>query len=135
MPILPPRSRVGGKMPERRAFGRNALVWGIGLLAAVLSFTLGTPAIAVPASEAPGYAIDHYPFQKAPALMRWRSVLQRDAHLMERPDPDACNDGEPRLACAAKEALQLEEKLKDKSPPEQVEGVYGYFNAVKYQEH
>jgi predicted transglutaminase-like cysteine proteinase len=89
----------------------------------------------VPASQAPVYAIDNYPFQKAPALLRWRSVLQRDAHLMERADPDDCKDGEPRLACAAKEALLLEEKLKDETPTDQVAGVYAYFNAIKYKEH
>jgi hypothetical protein len=115
--------------------GCNAALFGFGLfaLAAILAF--GPQAQAVPASEAPVYAIDDYPFQKAPALLRWRSVMNRDATLMARADPDACKAGEPRLACAAKEVLLLEEKLKDQTPAEQVEAVYAYFNAIQYQEH
>jgi len=122
-------------LPKSRGFGRNAALFGFGLAAATVLLVLGSPAHAVPASEAPVYAIGNYPFQKAPALLRWRSVQQREAHLMERADPDACKDGEPRLACATKEALLLEEKLQEKSPTEQVEAVYAYFNAIKYKEH
>jgi predicted transglutaminase-like cysteine proteinase len=115
--------------------GRDAAVFSFGLLAlgVILAFT--APARAVPAADAPVYAIDDYPFQKAPALLRWRSVQQREAHLMERANPDDCKDGKPRLACAAKEALLLEEKLQDKAPAEQVQAVYGFFNAIKYKEH
>jgi predicted transglutaminase-like cysteine proteinase len=112
--------------------GCNAAVLGFCLVAVL---AVAAPAQAVPASKAPVYAIDDYPFQKAPALMRWRSVQQREAQLMSRADPDACENGEPRIDCAAKESLLLEEKLKDKAPAEQVEAVYAYFNAVKYQEH
>lgn len=116
---------------------RNHRLISIGFLAAAIMLAWGLAAQAVPMapSEAPVYAIDNYPFQKAPALLRWRSVLQREAHLTERANPDECKDGQPRLACAAKEALLLEEKLKDGSPTEQVQGVYAYFNAVKYKEH
>src|SRR3954468_22352620 len=95
-----PRPSAGGKMSTRRGFGRNAPLWGI-VLSAGLIFILGAPAQAVPAAEAPVYAIGNYPFQKAPALMRWRSVLQREADLMGRANADACKDGEPRLDCAA----------------------------------
>jgi predicted transglutaminase-like cysteine proteinase len=116
-------------------FRRIAALWAFGMLAVAACLLSGAPAQALPAAEAPVYAIDNYPFQKAPALLRWRSVLQRDAHLMEKADPDACKAGEPRLACAAKEALLLEEKLQDKSPTEQVAAVYAYFNAIKYKEH
>jgi len=122
-------------MAKTGRHGRNAAFFGFGLLTLGVVLALVAPAHAVPASEAPVYAIDHYPFQKAPALQRWRSVLQREADLMARADPDACKDGKPRLACAAKEALLLEGKLQDKSPTEQVEAVYAYFNAIKYQEH
>ncbi|GAB2178644.1 hypothetical protein [Dongia sp. agr-C8] len=110
-------------------------------IGALLGFVLGvlfavaTPAAAVPTSQFPVYAIDDYPFQKAPALMRWRSVQQREAQLMARANPDDCKAGEPRLACAAKEALLLEEKLQGLSPAEQVEAVYAYFNKVKWKEH
>jgi predicted transglutaminase-like cysteine proteinase len=123
-------------LPKSRGFGRNAALLGFGLATAVVvAFAFGRPARALPAAEAPVYAIDDYPFQKAPALLRWRSVLLRDAHLAARADPDDCKDGKPRLSCAAKEAQRLEETLQDKSPTEQVEGVYGYFNAIKYKEH
>jgi predicted transglutaminase-like cysteine proteinase len=115
--------------------GRDAAVLGICLLALVAGIAVTRPAQAVPTGQAPVYAIDDYPFQKAPALMRWRSVQQREAQLMSRADPDACKNGEPRIDCAAKESLLLEEKLKEMSPAEQVEAVYAYFNAVKYQEH
>ncbi len=115
--------------------GRNAALWGVCLIAAAVVFAVGAHAVPVPPSEAPVYAIDSYPFQKAPALLRWRSVQQREAHLTARADPEDCKDGEPRLACAAKEAQELEEKLKDKSPTDQVKGVYAFFNAVKYKEH
>ncbi|MDQ7247718.1 transglutaminase-like cysteine peptidase [Dongia sedimenti] len=131
MPILPAEIEIGGKMR------RNHRLGSIGFFAAAIMLACGLAAQAVPMapSEAPVYAIDGYPFQKAPALLRWRSVLQREAHLTERANPDDCKDGQPRLACAAKEALQLEEKLKDKTPTEQVEAVYAYFNAIKYKEH
>lgn len=123
-------------MRQLCGFGRwAAAIVGSMVLTVAASLALGTPAHAVPASEAPVYAIDDYPYQKAPALMRWRSVLGREAHLMQRAKPEDCKDGQPRLACAAKEALLLEEKLQDKSPSEQVTAVYAYFNAVKYKEH
>lgn len=122
-------------MSERRGLGRTAARFGFGPAAAFALLLFGAPAHAIPASEAPVYAIGDYPFQKAPALLRWRSVQQREAHLMDVADPDGCKDGEPRLACAAKEALLLEAKLKEKSPTEQVEAVFGYFNAIKYKEH
>jgi predicted transglutaminase-like cysteine proteinase len=124
-------------LPRSRRFGRNAALSGFGLAAVLVLLALGAPAHAVPVppSEAPVYAIDEYPFQKAPALLRWRSVQQREAHLVARANPDDCKDGQPRLACAAKEALLLEEKLKDQSPTQQVAGVYAYFNAIKYKEH
>jgi predicted transglutaminase-like cysteine proteinase len=115
--------------------GRDAAVFAFGLLCAALIIAVTPPAHALPASEAPVYAIDNYPFQKAPALLRWRSVLQREAHLLDVADPDECKDGQPRLACAAKEALLLEEKLQDMSAAEQVAAVYAYFNAIKYKEH
>jgi predicted transglutaminase-like cysteine proteinase len=138
LPILPrERSQLFGEiLPKSRGFGRNAALFGFGLAAAVVVvFAFGAPARALPASEAPVYAIDNYPFQKAPALLRWRSVLRRAAHLAERADPDDCKDGKPRLSCAAKEAQLLEEKLETKSPAEQVAAVYAYFNAIKYKEH
>jgi predicted transglutaminase-like cysteine proteinase len=115
--------------------GCNAALVLFGFFAAVMLLAFAAPARAVPAAEAPVYEIDDYPFQKAPALMRWRSVQQREAQLMAHADPDACKAGEPRLACAAKEVLELEEKLRDKSPIEQVEAVYAYFNAIKWKEH
>jgi len=115
--------------------GRGAVALACGFLALGIGLALNAAAEALPASDAPVYAIDNYPFQKAPALMRWRSVLQREAALAERTDPEDCKDGEPRLACAAKETLLLEEKLKDKAPAEQVAGVYAFFNAVKWEEH
>jgi predicted transglutaminase-like cysteine proteinase len=129
------RAETGGfeTMATSIRHGRNAILFALGVLAAALIF--GAPARAVPTSKAPVYEIDDYPFQKAPALLRWRSVQQREAQLMARHDPDDCKDGEPRHACAVKEVLLLEEKLQDKSPVEQVEAVYAYFNAVKYQEH
>ena len=133
----PPGSRPGDSMDRLRGLGRNAALLSFGFLAVaiVLAFGRSAGAVPVPPSEAPVYAIENYPFQKAPALMRWRSVLQREAHLAERADPDKCKDGQPRLDCAAKEAQLLEEKLKEKTPTEQVAGVYAYFNAIKYQEH
>jgi predicted transglutaminase-like cysteine proteinase len=115
--------------------GRTTALSVFGLLALVVTLAFAAPAQAFPAGEAPVYAIGSYPFQKAPALMRWRSVQQRDAQLMARANPDECKDGEPRLDCAAKESLLLEEKLQDKSPAEQVEAVYAYFNAIKWKEH
>jgi predicted transglutaminase-like cysteine proteinase len=123
-------------MASSGGFGRNAALWGFGCFAAAaFLFFFSATARALPAGDAPVYAINNYPFQKAPALMRWRSVQQREAELAQRANPDECNDGEPRLACAAKEVLLLEEKLQDMSPTEQVEAVYAYFNAVEYQEH
>jgi carnitine O-acetyltransferase len=119
-------------MAKSIGYNRIAAFGGM-ILAALLA--VAAPAAAVPTSKFPVYAIDDYPFQKAPALMRWRSVQAREAEMMARADPDACKAGEPRLACAAKEALLLEEKLKDKSPVEQVEAVYAYFNKVKWKEH
>jgi predicted transglutaminase-like cysteine proteinase len=115
--------------------GRDAAIFGFCFLALIATLAATAPAQAVPTSEAPVYAIDDYPFQKAPALMRWRSVQQREAKQMSRADPDRCRNGEPRADCAAKESLLLEETLRDKSPAEQVEAVYAYFNAVKYKEH
>src|SRR5690242_10780752 len=115
--------------------GRTAALSIFGLLSLVVTLAFAAPARAIPTSEAPVYAIDNYPFQKAPALMRWRSVQQREAQLMARANPDECKDGEPRLDCAAKESLLLEEKLQDKSPADQVEAVYAYFNAIKWREH
>ena len=115
--------------------GCTAALSAFGLIAFALMLALAAPAQAVPVAAAPVYAIGDYPYPKAPALMRWRSVQEREAQRMARANPEDCKDGEPRLACAVKEALLLEEKLQDKSPTEQVEGVYAYFNAVKYQEH
>ena len=115
--------------------GRNAVLSAFALLAAAVSLDFAPAARALPAAETPVYAIDDYPFQKAPALLRWRSVLQREAHLAGRADPDACSQGQPRLACAAKEALLLEEKLQDMAPADQVAAVYAYFNAITYKEH
>lgn len=115
--------------------GRAAAFIGFSLFALAVILACGAPAQALPASEAPVYAIDNYPFQKAPALQRWRSVQQREAQLMQRANPDDCKGGEPRIACAAKEVLLLEEKLQDRSPAEQVAAVYAYFNAIKYKEH
>jgi len=120
--------------PLRMAQGRVAALFGFGLLAAAAIF-VAPAAQAVPATKAPVYAIDDYPFQKAPALLRWRSVLEREEAQMARADPDDCKAGEPRIACAAKEVLLLEEKLKDLSPAEQVEAVYAYFNAITWKEH
>jgi predicted transglutaminase-like cysteine proteinase len=122
-------------MPILFKQGRTAALFVFGLLAVIMALAFAAPARAIPVGEAPVYAIDNYPFQKAPALMRWRSVQQREARLMARANPDECKDGEPRLDCAAKESLLLEEKLQDKSPAEQVEAVYAYFNAIKWKEH
>jgi predicted transglutaminase-like cysteine proteinase len=96
---------------------------------------LVTAAQAIPIEQAPVYAIDNYPYQKAPALKQWRSVLERSAADEADADPDKCDDGAPKLDCAAKAAHQLEDQLKEKSPVEQIYGVYSYFNAVKWKEH
>jgi predicted transglutaminase-like cysteine proteinase len=96
--------------------------------------TLGA-AWAIPVEEAPVYAIDNYPYQKAPALKQWRSVLDRSAEDEAEARPDNCDDGAPQLDCAAKAAHLLEDNLKDKTPVEQIYGVYSFFNAVKYKEH
>lgn len=90
---------------------------------------------AIPIEEAPVYAIDDYPYQKAPALKQWRSVLDRSAEDEADAKPDDCNDGAPQLDCAAKAAHLLEDALKDKTPVEQIYGVYSYFNAIKWKEH
>jgi predicted transglutaminase-like cysteine proteinase len=90
---------------------------------------------AIPVEEAPVYAIDNYPYQKAPALKQWRSVLDRSAEDEADARPDNCDDGAPQLDCAAKAAHLLENNLKDKTPVEQIYGVYSFFNAVKYKEH
>jgi predicted transglutaminase-like cysteine proteinase len=119
-------------MAKSIGYNRIAAFGGM-ILAALLA--VAAPAAAVPTSKFPVYAIDDYPFQKAPALMRWRSVQAREDEMMARANPDDCKAGEPRLACAAKEALLLEEKLQDLSPVEQVEAVYAYFNKVKWKEH
>jgi predicted transglutaminase-like cysteine proteinase len=115
--------------------GCTAALSAFGLIAFALMLAVAAPAQAVPVGDAPVYAIGDYPYPKAPALMRWRSVRQREAQRMARANPEDCDGGEPQLACAKKEALLLEEKLQDKSATEQVEAVYAYFNAVKYQEH
>jgi predicted transglutaminase-like cysteine proteinase len=115
--------------------GCPAAFSAFGLIAFALMLAFAAPARAVPVGDAPVYAIGDYPYPKAPALMRWRSVQEREAQRMARANPEDCEGGEPRLACAKKEALLLEEKLQDKSATEQVEAVYAYFNAVKYQEH
>jgi predicted transglutaminase-like cysteine proteinase len=115
--------------------GCTAALSAFGLIALAVMLAFVAPAQAVPVGDAPVYAIGDYPYPKAPALMRWRSVQEREAERMARANAEDCKDGEPRLACAAKEALLLEEKLQDKSPTEQVAAVYAYFNAVKYQEH
>ena len=125
----------GKMLGKKRVLGRFGVLTGFAGFVGLGLLGFSIPAQAVPANQAPVYAIDNYPFQKAPALKRWRSVLQREAHLTERANPDDCNDGKPRLACAAKDAQRLEEALKDKSPAEQVAGVYAYFNAIKWREH
>jgi predicted transglutaminase-like cysteine proteinase len=96
---------------------------------------LSVVARAIPVAEAPVYVIDNYPYQKAPALKQWRSVLERSAADEAAADPAKCDDGAPKLDCAARAAHQLEENLKEKSPVEQIYGVYSYFNAVKWKEH
>jgi predicted transglutaminase-like cysteine proteinase len=90
---------------------------------------------ATPVEEAPVYTIDDYPYQKAPALKQWRSVLERSAADEAQANPDNCDDGAPELDCAAKAAHQLEENLKEKSAVEQIYGVYSFFNAIKWKEH
>jgi predicted transglutaminase-like cysteine proteinase len=90
---------------------------------------------AIPVEEAPVYAIDNYPYQKAPALKQWRSVLDRSAEDEADARPDNCDDGAPKLDCAAKAAHLLEDQLKDKTPVEQIYGVYSFFNAIKWKEH
>ncbi|HVZ01075.1 MAG TPA: hypothetical protein VHA35_16325 [Dongiaceae bacterium] len=103
--------------------------------AAAIGATLGA-AQAIPVEEAPVYAIDNYPYQKAPALKQWRSVLERSAADEAGADPANCDDdGAPELDCAAKAVHRLEEGLKAKSPVEQIYGVYSYFNAIKWKEH
>jgi predicted transglutaminase-like cysteine proteinase len=95
---------------------------------------LGT-ARAIPVEEAPVYAIDNYPYPKAPALKQWRSVLERSAEDEADAKPDNCDDGAPKLDCAAKAVHLLEGQLKEKTPVEQIYGVYSYFNAIKWKEH
>jgi predicted transglutaminase-like cysteine proteinase len=90
---------------------------------------------AIPVDEAPVYAIDNYPYQKAPALKQWRSVLERNAAQEAQADPDSCGDDAKPLDCAAKAVHRLEEQLKSKTPVEQIYGVYSYFNAIKWKEH
>lgn len=97
--------------------------------------TLSGAVHATPVEEAPVYAIDDYPYQKAPALKQWRSVLDRSAEDEADAKPDECSDGAPELDCAAKAAHELEDKLKAKSPVEQIYGVYSFFNAIKWKEH
>jgi hypothetical protein len=92
-----------------RGLGRNAALWGSSFLIVAAALLVGPAARALPLAEAPVYAIDDYPFQKAPALKQWRSVIAREAHLTETANPDECKEGQPRLACAAKEAALLEE--------------------------
>jgi predicted transglutaminase-like cysteine proteinase len=104
-------------------------------VAAVVIGALLGAAEATPVEEAPVYAIDNYPYQKAPALKQWRSVLDRSAEDEADARPDDCDDGAPELDCAAKAAHQLEAALKDKTPVEQIYGVYSYFNAIKWKEH
>src|SRR5882757_4433197 len=103
----------------------RGLIFGAVAVAAMAAAFV--PARATPVDAAPVYAIDDYPFQKAPALTRWRSVLAREVDLGAHANPDDCKDGLPRLDCAAKEAALLEQKLKDQAPAEQVRAVYGYF--------
>jgi predicted transglutaminase-like cysteine proteinase len=128
-------SEIGEIMERWRGLGRNAALLAFSVIVVAASILSGAPARALPIAKAPVYPIDDYPFQNAPALKQWRSVMAREAHLTGTADPDACNDGQPRLACAAKEAALLEETLRDLAPAEQVAGVYAYFNAVKYKEH
>jgi predicted transglutaminase-like cysteine proteinase len=104
------------------------------IAAIAMGAMLGT-ARAIPVEEAPVYAIDNYPYQKAPALKQWRSVLDRSAADEADVNPDNCDDGAPELECAAKQAHLLEDQLKDKSPVEQIYGVYSFFNAIKWKEH
>jgi len=92
-------------------------------------------AFATPVEEAPVYAIDNYPYQKAPALKQWRSVLDRSAEDEADARPENCDDGAPELDCAAKAAHELEDKLRAKTPVEQIYGVYSYFNAITWKEH
>ena len=106
----------------------------IGVAAAVAVGAIGM-AQAIPVEEAPVYAIDNYPYQKAPALKQWRSVLERSAADEARATPDNCDDGEASLDCAAAAVRRLEDKLREKTPVEQIYGVYSYFNAIKWKEH
>jgi len=105
-----------------------------GCLMAVL-FACGIHRAQATPVDAPVYAIDDYPYQKAPALKQWRSVLERSAADEAKWTGEQCADDAPEYDCAAKQAHLLEEKLKDKTPVEQIYGVYTYFNAFKYQEH
>lgn len=110
----------------------------VAVIFAVAAAALGavTGAVhATPVEEAPVYAIDNYPYQKAPALKQWRSVLERSAADEAQADPDNCDDGAPELECAARAAHLLEENLKEKTPVEQIYGVYSYFNAIQWKEH
>src|SRR5215475_10310872 len=66
--------------------------------------------------DAPVYAIDNYPYQKAPALKQWRSVLERSAEDEAQWTGAQFADGTPQLDCAAKQAHLLEDKLKDRTP-------------------
>jgi predicted transglutaminase-like cysteine proteinase len=106
-----------------------------GMLAAAAAMFAAPPAMAIPVEEAPVYTIDNYPYQKAPALKQWRSVLERNAADEAQWNGERCSDGEPQMDCAIKEALDLEDKLRRKSPVEQISMVYSFFNAFKYKEH
>jgi predicted transglutaminase-like cysteine proteinase len=104
-------------------------------VAVAATAVLSTAVRAIPIEDAPVYAIDNYPYQKAPALKQWRSVLDRNAADEAGANPDNCDDGAPKLDCAAKAAHQLEDDLKEKSAVEQIYGVYSFFNAIKWKEH
>jgi predicted transglutaminase-like cysteine proteinase len=105
---------------------------------AVAAIAMAAPfaaARAIPVEQFPVYVIDDYPYQKAPALKQWRSVLERSTADEAQANPENCADAAPELDCAAKAAHLLEEKLKDKTPVEQIYGVYSFFNAIKWKEH
>jgi predicted transglutaminase-like cysteine proteinase len=103
--------------------------------AGIAGHAVATPELATADLKTPVYDINNYPFPAAPALMQWRSVLARESDLESQWHGDRCQNGLPRLDCAAREANQLEDRLRKRSPVEQIAAVYSYFNAFRYQEH
>ncbi len=131
---VPPRHKSSKRDDPQGTRGLQRFAVAFAVAAAATFAVLGA-AQAIPVEEAPVYAIDNYPYQKAPALKQWRSVLDRSAADEAAASPDNCDNAEPQLDCAAKAAHTLESQLKEKTPVEQIYGVYSFFNAIKWKEH